>query len=250
MAAVERRAPAGARRRRDRRRRAARRRRGPRLPAVPAGVAGSASDRRLLPRRRLGARQPGLRRSLLPRPVRPVGRHHRVGQLPARAGGAVPGRGRRRLRGRAMDRGPRRRPRAGSPASWRWPGGARAATSPPSPASWPATPAAPRSSGQLLVTPVTDCDMSRPSYSENGDGLRPDRPTDALVLGLLRRPGRAQRPQGVTAARRSVEPAAGHHRDGGVRSAARRRDAPTPRRWRPRGCRFATWPPGATSTPR
>ena len=105
--AVDGRAPAGARRRRGRRRRAAGCRRGTRLPAVPARVARSPPDRRLLPRGRLGARQPGLRRSLLPRPVRPVRHRHRVGQLPARSGGPVPGRRRRRLRGRAMDRGPR-----------------------------------------------------------------------------------------------------------------------------------------------
>ncbi len=28
----------------------------------------------------------------------------------------------------------------------------------------------PRVAGQLLITPVTDCDMTRPSYTENGDG--------------------------------------------------------------------------------
>src|SRR6202044_1927353 len=28
----------------------------------------------------------------------------------------------------------------------------------------------PRVSGQLLITPVTDSDMTRPSYDENGDG--------------------------------------------------------------------------------
>ena len=105
----------------------------PRLPPVPAGDARPAPDRRLLPRRRLGARQPRLRRPVLPRPVRAVRRDHRVGRLPPRPRGPLPGRGRRRASP----------PCSGSPtnaddarrrsrASWPWPAGAPAATSPPS----------------------------------------------------------------------------------------------------------------------
>ncbi len=56
-----------------------------------------------------------LRRSAVPRPVRAFGRGHRVRRLPPRAGGSLPGRRRRRIRGRQVDRRPRRgaRRRAG-----------------------------------------------------------------------------------------------------------------------------------------
>ena len=79
---------------------------------------------------------------------------------------------------------PARRRRAGAPA----------ATSRRSPASGPATPAGRAIAGQLLLTPVTDSDMTRPSYVENGDGYVLTTAADALVLGLLRRPGRPRRP--------------------------------------------------------
>ena len=80
-------------------------------------------------------------------------RRRRVGELPARARGPLPGRGRRRLRRRAMDRRPCRRARAAFPVRWRWRDGAPAPTSPPSPASWPATPAGPTSSGSCCSHP-------------------------------------------------------------------------------------------------
>ena len=87
------------------------RRRRPRLPPVPAGVTGAAPARRLLPRRWLGARQPRDRRPVLPRPVRALGHGHRVGRLPPRPGGPLPGGRRRRVRRPAVDRRPHRRAR-------------------------------------------------------------------------------------------------------------------------------------------
>ena len=45
--------------------------------------------------------------------------------------------------------------------------------------------------GQLLVTPVTDYDMTRASYLENAEGYVLTASTDALVLGLLRPAGSA-----------------------------------------------------------
>ena len=73
-----------------------------------------------------------------------IGRGRRLGQLPPRAGGPVPGRGRRRVRRGALGRRPRRTSVA-SRASWPSPAGAPAATWPPSCASSPATPAVRRS---------------------------------------------------------------------------------------------------------
>ena len=61
---------------------------------------------RLLPRRRLGARQPRDRRPVLPRPVRAQRHGHRLGRLPPRARGPLPGGRRRRLRRAAVDRRP------------------------------------------------------------------------------------------------------------------------------------------------
>ena len=115
--------------------------------------------------------------------------------------------------------GPRRRARAG----WRCAAGAPAATSPPSSASWRATPAAPQIAGQVLLTPVTDCDLDARLVRRERRRLRPHHRADAVVLGPLRRPGRSGRPEGVAAARRRpVRPAAGAHRHVRVRPAARR----------------------------
>ena len=94
---------------------------------------GAAPDRRLLPRRRLGARQPGLGRSVLPRPVRALRRGDRLGELPPRPRGTLPGRRRRRLRGGAVGRTTTPSSSAASPVSSPSPAGARAATSPQSP---------------------------------------------------------------------------------------------------------------------
>ena len=74
------------------------------------------------------------------------------------------------LRRPAVDRRPHRGARWRARPAGRVPAGAPAATSPPSSASWPATPAGPAIAGQLLLTPVTDCDLTRGSYIENADG--------------------------------------------------------------------------------
>ena len=89
-------------------------------------------------------------------------RHAPEVRFPAAAAG--------RLRGRAVGRTPTPSSWAASPVSSPWPAGARGPTSPPWRASWPATPAGPHISGQLLICPVVDSDMTRPSYTENGDG--------------------------------------------------------------------------------
>ena len=81
-----------------------------------------------------------------------------------------PGRRRRRLRRRAVDRGHTPPSWAGSPgqlavAGWSA-GGNLAAVA----CQLARDAGGPEILGQLLVTPVTDCDLSRPSYQENGDG--------------------------------------------------------------------------------
>ena len=148
----------------------------------------------------------------------------RVGRLPAGARAPLPGGGRGLLRGDALG-APRTPPssasmRRGSPSAATAP----AATSPPSSRRWRATAAAPRLRYQLLVYPVTDCDLDTPSYRDNAEGYLLTADDDALVLGPLpgddprRRASRTPR----RCARRARGPAAGagHHR--GVRSAARR----------------------------
>ena len=122
---------------------------------------------------------------------------------------------------------------AASPASSRCAAGAPAATSPPSPASWHATPAARQIVGQVLLTPVTDCDLTRGSYVENADGYVL---TPALMQWFWDHyadPADRARPAGRAAAggrprpacrRRSSSPASS------TRCATRAR--PTPPRWR------------------
>ena len=131
---------------------------------------GPAPDRRVLPRRWLGARQSGRptirsaatcacarTRSSCPSTTatrrRPASRHRSRTRSPRCAGSPTTPRG-----------------SVASPASSPWPAGARAPTWPPSSASSPATPAARSIAGQVLVTPVTDCDLTRPSYQDNGEG--------------------------------------------------------------------------------
>ena len=68
-------------------------------------------------------------------------------------------------------------------------------------------PAGPRIAGQVLVTPVTDCDFTRASYVANGDGY-------VLTTALMRwfwdhyaDPADRQRPEGVAAASAAISPA-------------------------------------------
>ncbi len=82
----------------------------------------------------------------------------------------------------------------------------------------------PEITGQLLLTPVTDCDMTRPSYAENADGYILTTALMALVLGPLRRPGRAHRSAGVAAACEQPRGSAtSDDRHVRIRPAARRR---------------------------
>ena len=166
-----RRPPAGSRGGRGHRRSDPRPGRGPAVPAVPPGRAarGPAPAGGVLPRRRLGARQPGLGRPAMPGPVRALGRGGRVGELPPRPRGSLSRRRAGRLRGRAV--GGRQRHRTGrlprSARRRRWSAGANVAAV----ACQLARDAAgPRISGQLLICPVVDSDITRPSYEENGDG--------------------------------------------------------------------------------
>ena len=100
--------PAG---RRGRRRRAAGRRRSAALSSLSAGDAGAASDRGLFPWRRLGARRRAVRRSVLPRHVPPQRDDRRQRRLPPCARASLPGGGRGRLCGDALDRRARGRAR-------------------------------------------------------------------------------------------------------------------------------------------
>ncbi len=59
----------------------------------------------------------------------------------------------------------------------------------------------PAIAGQVLVTPVVDAAMDRPSYTENAEGYVLTAVIDAVVLGPLRGPGRPGRPQGLPAPR-------------------------------------------------
>ena len=251
MTDVGRAPPAGSGRRRDRRRRAAGRRRRPRVPPLPAGQRRPAPDRRLLPRRRLGARQPRVRRPVLPRPVRAERRRHRLGQLPPRAGGPLP-------RPPPTTGSP---PCSGSPPTPRSsavcrvsspsPAGAPAPTSPPSCARRPATPAGPQITGQLLLTPGHRLRPHAGVVRRERRRLHPDDAADGVVLGPLRRSGRSQRPEGR---RRCAPPTCpGCRRRSSSRASSTRcatRASPTPRRWRRPGCRSATCRPAATPTPR
>ena len=246
-------AAARARGGRDRRRRAARCR-----PATLAyrlyrpASAGPAPDRRLLPRRRLGARQPRLRRSVLPRPLRAVRRRSSCRSTTAtRPRPASPPRSTTAFAAVQLDRRPTPRRWAACRASWRCAAGAPAATSPPSSASWRATPAARAIAGQVLVTPVTDCDFDARVVRRQRRGLRAHRRADALVLGPLRRPGRPH----ATRRRRRCAPTicpACRRRSSSRASSTRcaTRAPPTPRRWRPPASTRATSPVAARSTRR
>ena len=144
-------------------------RRRPDVPPLPAGDAGPASDRRLLPRRRLGARQPRLRRSVLPRSVRAHRRASSSRSTIATRLRPVPGGRRRWLRRGALGRRQCRRARrhARPARGVRWSAGgniaavvcqlARDAGGPPI-------------AGQVLITPVTDCDLDAAVVPRNGDG--------------------------------------------------------------------------------
>ena len=185
-----------------------------------------------------------LRRPVLPRPVRALGRGRSCRSTTAT-------RPRPASRPRPTTRSPRC---SGSP------------TTPPSSAasraSWPSPAGAPaRNLAAVVCQLARDAggpDDRRPAAAHPGDRLRP-RPgrryvenadgyvlTAALmqlVLGPLRRRGRPRRPAGVAAAgRRPGRPAAGVRRHLRVRPAARRGRRPTPRRWRPPASTSATSP--------
>ena len=109
----------------------------------------------------------------------------------------------------------------------------------------------PAIAGQLLLTPVTDCDLTRASYVENADGYILTTPLMEWFWDHYADPADRTRPEGVAAARRRpVRPAAGvrRHRASSTRCATRA--SPTPRRWRRPGCRSATCRPAATPTRR
>ena len=65
----------------------------------------------------------------------------------------------------------------------------------------------PRIAGQVLVTPVTDCDFTRAVVRRERRRLPAHDGADAVVLGSLRRSCRPAAPQGVAAARARSRPA-------------------------------------------
>ena len=181
----------------------------PPVPAVPAAHRRGPSDRGVLPRRRMGARQPRLRRRDVSRPLREVRRDHRVGQLPTRPGGSLPGSGRRRLRGHRVDRCPRRRTRWHPRPARRVRverGGERRCGGRPvrSRCRWAGT----RRSG---AAHARDRQRHDPRFVRpQRRGLRAHGVADEVVLGQLRRRGRPHRSEGVAdPRRRSVRPAPG-----------------------------------------
>ena len=115
------------------------------LPPLSAGDAGPASDRGLFPWRRLGAGRRAVRRSVLPRPV-PAHRHDRSSASTTGMRRSIASRRRPRTATRRCAGSPSTRPSwaAGRGRCWSR-AGAPAATSLPSPASWRATAAGPRS---------------------------------------------------------------------------------------------------------
>ena len=150
-------------------------------------IAGPAPARRLLPRRRLGARQPRDRRPVLPRPVRA----QRTWSSCRSTTATRPRPGSRRPPTTPS------RPCSGSPptppssaacpgqlvvAGWSAGGNLAAVVSQKA-----RDAGGPEIIGQLLITPVTDCDLDTGSYRENADGLRAHEAADGVVLGLLRR---------------------------------------------------------------
>ena len=214
--------PAGTAGRRSRRRHAAGRRRSAALQALPAGDAGAASDRGVFPRRRLGARRPAIRRSVLPRHVPPHRHGHRQRRLSPCARASLPGRGRRRLCGDALDRRPRRRARrqAGTAARRRLerrrqyrrrhlPAGAR--------------PRRARDRGPIAGVPGHRLHLRSPVLHRQRGELLPDPRADVLVLGSLLLTGRSHRSARLAVARQARRAAAGVRDDLRVRSAARRR---------------------------
>ena len=129
-----------------------------------------ASRRRVLPRRRLGAGRHRLRRSRCAAtsacdPM-PSSSRSTTATPPRRASPPPIDDGFAAVRGSPTTLSRSAVCRASSPSA----DGAPAATSPRSCASWHATPEGPTSSGRLLLTPVTDSDMTTESYIENADG--------------------------------------------------------------------------------
>ena len=120
-------------------RRAARRRWSAALSSLSAGNAGAASDRGLFPWRRLGVRRRAVRRSVLPRHLPPQRHDRRQCRVPPCARASLPGGGRGRLCGDALDRRTCGRARRQSRDRCWSQAGAPAPTSPPSPASSRAT---------------------------------------------------------------------------------------------------------------
>ena len=92
--------------------------------------------------------------------------------------------------------------------------------------------------GQLLLTPVTDCDLDTGVVHRERRRLRADQAADGLVLGPLRRPGR---PRPTPRARRCGPPTSpACRRRSSSRASSTRcatRATPTPRRWRRPACR-------------
>ena len=97
--------------------------------------------------------------------------------------------------------------------------------------------------GQLLLTPVTDCDMTRASYVENADGYVLTAAADASGSGTTT----PTRPTAPTPRRRRCAPPTSPacRRRSSSRASSTRcatRASPTPRRWRPPACRCASCP--------
>ena len=92
--------------------------------------------------------------------------------------------------------------------------------------------------GQLLITPVTDCDLDTALVRRERRRLRAHQAADGVVLGPLRRRGRSHRPAGARRCGPTTSPGCRRRSSSPpVRPAARRGQAPTPRRWRRPACR-------------